>query len=89
MKREIFFHAILVIKRDESLHKLIQGFDMPIEQEILQHIICFCLNCLATATLNLDRIKKNRTFRFVFDLSVLQFFHRLYRLHTILLITDV
>ena len=32
----IFFHAILVIKRDKSLNKLIKGLDVPTEQTILQ-----------------------------------------------------
>ena len=40
-----FFHAILVIKRDKSLNKLIKGFDVPTEQLILQQFICLSLNC--------------------------------------------
>ena len=45
MQREIFFfHAILIIKRDKSLNKLIKSFDVLTEQIILQQFICFCLN---------------------------------------------
>ena len=45
MYREFFFfHAILVIKLDKSLNKLIKGFDVPTEQIILQQSIYFCLN---------------------------------------------
>ena len=40
-----FFHAILVIKWDKLLKKLIKGFDVPTEQPILRQLICFCLNC--------------------------------------------
>ena len=42
---KIFFHAILVIKREKSLNKLIKGFDVPTKQPILQQLIYFCLNC--------------------------------------------
>ena len=43
--KRFFFHAILVIKWDKLLNKLIKGFDMPTEQPILRQLICFCLNC--------------------------------------------
>ena len=43
-RKRFFFHAILVIKRDESLNKSIKGFDVPTEQIILQQFICFFLN---------------------------------------------
>ena len=29
---------------DKSLNKLVEGFDVPTEQVILQQFMCFCLN---------------------------------------------
>ena len=42
-QREIFFHAILVIKQDKSLNKLIKGFDVSTEQVILQQFTLILL----------------------------------------------